>query len=175
MTQYLRYLYSLRCRHPWRAAIRWLRDDGDNESNKDQLDLFLETENKRLIEVCVERRRITYAEKRRVCRVSKLQGLNYKDPLGMYGKNLCYLDVSLGINVDKDEEGTLKNIIVGRAARCSGMLPPLGRRVETALKRLIKRDNGIQALFVEDLKMSGFDKGLRHKGGWLLFDCVIAK
>ncbi|GJR21246.1 hypothetical protein Tco_0969773 [Tanacetum coccineum] len=117
----------------------------------------------------------------------------------MYGKNLCYLDVSLGINVDKDEEGTLKNIIVGRAARCSrmveraeqlqlptvckkwlrsdgsGMLPPLGRRVETALKRLIKRDNGIQALFVEDLKMSGFDKGLRHKGGWLLFDCVIAK
>nr|GEZ53387.1 hypothetical protein [Tanacetum cinerariifolium] len=47
-----------------------------------------------------------------------------------------------------------------------------GRRVETALKRLMKKDNGIQALFVEDLKMSGFDKGLRHKGGWLLFDCV---
>nr|GEU47567.1 probable L-gulonolactone oxidase 6 [Tanacetum cinerariifolium] len=38
------------------------------------------------------------------------------------------------------------------------MLPPLRRRVETALKQLMKRDNGIQALFVEDLKMSGFDK-----------------
>nr|GEV90186.1 hypothetical protein [Tanacetum cinerariifolium] len=40
----------------------------------------------------------------------------------MYGKNLCYLDVSLGINVDKDEEETLKNIIVKRAARCSIMV-----------------------------------------------------
>nr|GEU65351.1 E3 ubiquitin-protein ligase MBR2 [Tanacetum cinerariifolium] len=48
--------------------------------------------------------------------------VDYKDPLGMYGKNLCYLDVSLGINVDKDEEETLKNIIVGRAARCSRMV-----------------------------------------------------
>ncbi|GJY65116.1 hypothetical protein Tco_0466576 [Tanacetum coccineum] len=151
-------LSHLRCRHPWRTAIRRLRDDGDNESNKDRLDMFLETENKRLREVCVERRRNTYA----VFNTRVLGGKSDE----------C---ADLGINVDKDEEGTLKNIIVGRAARCSGMLPPLGRRVETALKRLIKRDNGIQALFFEDLKMSGFDKGLRHKGGWLLFDCVIAK
>ncbi|GJZ64008.1 hypothetical protein Tco_0620429 [Tanacetum coccineum] len=43
-------LSHLRCRHPWHAAIRRLRDDGDNESNKDRLDLFLETENKRLRE-----------------------------------------------------------------------------------------------------------------------------